>query len=166
MLVEYGKDFIAEFLIKARGLKTEGRETYLLTASPARFLLSPHRHEVANKLTWLPSVEAAAGLDAIFYPYWPSPPRRRPDAPPAVVFVPNGEPLSKFGGPFSGASVRGLIISVNGNSIQIAQGLSLITVDASNAAARGAINGVLVPGRTITAYGSWNGSTFVATSIQ
>src|SRR5438477_9422378 len=82
------------------------------------------------------------------------------------VFVPNGQPLSNFGGPFSGASVRGLIISVSGNSIQIAQGLSLITVDASNAAARGAINGVLVPGRTITAYGSWNGSTFVATSIQ
>jgi glycosyltransferase involved in cell wall biosynthesis len=58
-----------------------------LADAPARFLLSPHRHEVANKLTWLPSVEAAAGLDAIFYPYWPSPPRRRLDAPPAVVFV-------------------------------------------------------------------------------
>jgi len=82
------------------------------------------------------------------------------------VFVPNGRPLSNFGGPFSGASVRGLIISVNGNSIQIAQGLSLITVDDSNAAARGAINGVLLPGRTITAFGSWNGSTFIATSIQ
>jgi len=82
------------------------------------------------------------------------------------VFVPNGQPLSNFGGPFSSASVRGLIISVNGNSIQIAQGLSLITIDDSNAAARGAINGVLVPGRTITAFGSWNGSTFIATSIQ
>jgi len=82
------------------------------------------------------------------------------------VFVPNGRPLSNFGGPFSGASVLGLIISVNGNSIQIAQGLSLITVDDSNAAARGAINGVLLPGRTITAFGSWNGSTFIATSIQ
>ncbi len=58
-----------------------------LAEAPARFVLSPHRHEVANKLTWLPSVEAAAGLDAVFYPYWPSPPRRRPDAPPAVVFV-------------------------------------------------------------------------------
>jgi len=82
------------------------------------------------------------------------------------VFVVNNGAYSNYGGPYSSASVRGLIISVSGNSIQIAQGLSLITVDASNAAARGAINGVLVPGRTITAYGSWNGSTFVATSIQ
>lgn len=53
----------------------------------ARAALSPHRHEVANKLLWLPRVEAAAGLDAIFYPYWPSPPRRRRAAPPAAVFV-------------------------------------------------------------------------------
>src|SRR5215470_1606013 len=40
MLVEHGKDFIAEFLIEARSLETEGREGDLLTASPARFLLS------------------------------------------------------------------------------------------------------------------------------
>jgi len=39
MLVEHGKDLIAEFLIEARGLKTEGREGHLLTASPSRFLL-------------------------------------------------------------------------------------------------------------------------------
>src|SRR5438270_495659 len=82
------------------------------------------------------------------------------------VFVVNNGAYGNYGGPYSSASVHGLIISVNGNSIQIAQGLSLITIDASNAAARGAINGVLVPGRTITAYGTWNGSTFVATSIQ
>ncbi|HEX6350324.1 MAG TPA: glycosyltransferase family 1 protein [Candidatus Dormibacteraeota bacterium] len=58
-----------------------------LADAQARFLLSPYRHEVANKLTWLPAAEAAAGLDAVFYPYWPSPPRRRAQAPPAVVFV-------------------------------------------------------------------------------
>jgi glycosyltransferase involved in cell wall biosynthesis len=50
-------------------------------------VLSPHRHEVANKLLWLPPVEAAAGLDAILYPYWPPPPRRRAGAPPAAFFV-------------------------------------------------------------------------------
>lgn len=50
-------------------------------------ILSPHRHEVANKLLWFPAVETGAGLDAILYPYWPSPPRRRPGAPPAAVFV-------------------------------------------------------------------------------
>jgi glycosyltransferase involved in cell wall biosynthesis len=56
-------------------------------ASPARAVLSPHRHEVLNKLRWLPAVEGAAGLDAMFYPYWPCPPRRRPAAPPAAMIV-------------------------------------------------------------------------------
>jgi hypothetical protein len=82
------------------------------------------------------------------------------------VFVPTGGNYSKFGGPFSGASVRGLVVSVSGNSIQIVQGLSLITIDASNAISRGAISGTLLPGRTITASGNWSGSTFVANSIQ
>jgi glycosyltransferase involved in cell wall biosynthesis len=50
-------------------------------------VLSPHRHEVANKLLWFPSVEAGSGLDAVLYPYWPPPPRRRPGAPPAAFFV-------------------------------------------------------------------------------
>ncbi len=82
------------------------------------------------------------------------------------AFVPANGNYSNYGGPFSGASVRGLIVSVNGNSIQIAQGLSLITINDANAASRGAINGSLYPGRTITASGNWNGSTFVANSIQ
>ena len=50
-------------------------------------VLSPHRHELANKLLWLPAVESDAGLDAILYPYWPPPPRRRVSAPPAAFFV-------------------------------------------------------------------------------
>ena len=82
------------------------------------------------------------------------------------VFVVNNGAYNNYGGPYTSASVRGLIISVNGNSVQIVQGLSLITVDVSNAAARGAISGTLLPGRTITAYGNWNGSTFVANSVQ
>lgn len=82
------------------------------------------------------------------------------------VFVPSGQPLSNYGGPYTSASVHGLIISVSGNSIQLVQGLSIITVDASNAISRGAVNGALIPGRTVTAYGNWNGSTFIATSIQ
>ena len=69
------------------------------------------------------------------------------------VFVPSNGNYSNYGGPYSGASVRGLIVSVSGNSIQIVQGLSLITIDATNAAARGAINSTLIPGRTITASG-------------
>ncbi|HEX5275459.1 MAG TPA: hypothetical protein VFW34_09315 [Candidatus Rubrimentiphilum sp.] len=82
------------------------------------------------------------------------------------VFVPTGGNYNNYGGPYSGASVRGLIVSVNGSSMQIVQGLNLITVDISNAASRGAISGTLIPGRTITANGNWSGSTFVATSIQ
>ena len=50
-------------------------------------VLAPNRHEVVLKTRWLPKVEAELGADAILYPYWPSPPRRRRDAPPAVVFV-------------------------------------------------------------------------------
>ncbi len=82
------------------------------------------------------------------------------------VFVPTGGNYRNYGGPYSGASIRGLIVSVNGNSMPIAQGLSLVTVDISNAASRGAISGSLIPGRTVTASGNWSGSTFVATSIQ
>ncbi len=52
-----------------------------------RAVLSPYRHEVLNKLRWLPAVEADAGLDAMLYPYWPCPPRRRAHAPPAAMLV-------------------------------------------------------------------------------
>ena len=50
-------------------------------------VLSPYRHEVALKALWLPTVETQLGCDAILYPYWPSPPRRRPGAPPAAICV-------------------------------------------------------------------------------
>ena len=53
----------------------------------ARAILSPHRHEIANKLAWMPFVESGAGVDTILYPYWPSPPLRVRRAPPAVMFV-------------------------------------------------------------------------------
>jgi glycosyltransferase involved in cell wall biosynthesis len=50
-------------------------------------VLAPYRHELALKLRWLPVVESQLGGDAILYPYWPSPPMRRPGAPPAAIFV-------------------------------------------------------------------------------
>ena len=50
-------------------------------------VLAPYRHELALKLRWLPVVEPEVGGDAILYPYWPSPPRRRRAAPPAAIFV-------------------------------------------------------------------------------
>src|ERR1700680_1718677 len=50
-------------------------------------VLSPYRHEVNLKMHWLPAVEPKLESDAILYPYWPSPPFRRHDAPPAAIFV-------------------------------------------------------------------------------
>jgi len=58
-----------------------------LKAAPCRAVLSPYRHELVNKLRWLPSVEAEAGLDAVLYPYWPPPPWRRWNAPPVAVEI-------------------------------------------------------------------------------
>ena len=50
-------------------------------------VLAPYRHEVVLKTRWLPTIEPQLGCDAILYPYWPSPPRRRLGAPPAAVVV-------------------------------------------------------------------------------
>ena len=58
-----------------------------LEGLPAQAVLAPYRHEVALKTRWLPRVETELDLDAILYPYWPSPRWRRAGAPPAVIFV-------------------------------------------------------------------------------
>jgi glycosyltransferase involved in cell wall biosynthesis len=50
-------------------------------------VLSPYRHEVNLKMRWLPAIEPQLESDAILYPYWPSPPFRRHDAPPAAIVV-------------------------------------------------------------------------------
>jgi glycosyltransferase involved in cell wall biosynthesis len=50
-------------------------------------VLTPYRHELAIKSTWLPRIEPLLESDAILYPYWPSPPFRRAAAPPAAIFV-------------------------------------------------------------------------------
>jgi glycosyltransferase involved in cell wall biosynthesis len=50
-------------------------------------VLTRHRHELAVKARWMPAIEPLLEADAILYPYWPSPPYRRPGAPPAVIFV-------------------------------------------------------------------------------
>src|SRR5438309_2206152 len=43
-------------------------------------VLAPYRHELVLKSRWLPTVEPLLECDAILYPYWPSPPFRRPAA--------------------------------------------------------------------------------------
>ena len=50
-------------------------------------VLAPYRNEVVLKARWLPAIETQLGCDAILYPYWPSPPRRRQGAPPAAIYV-------------------------------------------------------------------------------
>ncbi|HKW71451.1 MAG TPA: glycosyltransferase family 1 protein [Candidatus Dormibacteraeota bacterium] len=50
-------------------------------------VLAPYRHELILKSSWLPAVEPELDADAILYPYWPSPPRRRLGAPPAAIIV-------------------------------------------------------------------------------
>jgi glycosyltransferase involved in cell wall biosynthesis len=50
-------------------------------------VLSPYRHELALKTRWLPTIEPQLESDAILYPFWPSPPFRHRDAPPAAVFI-------------------------------------------------------------------------------
>ncbi len=58
-----------------------------LTGLDCEAVLAPYRHELALKLRWLPVVETQVGGDAILYPYWPSPPLREKEAPPAAIFV-------------------------------------------------------------------------------
>src|SRR5438309_317503 len=50
-------------------------------------VVSPYRHELLNKLRWLPAMEWQTELDAMLYPYWPPPPARRRQAPPAIAVV-------------------------------------------------------------------------------
>ena len=50
-------------------------------------VFAPYRPELVLKSRWLPVIEPQLECDSILYPYWPSPPFRRPFAPPAAIFV-------------------------------------------------------------------------------
>jgi hypothetical protein len=78
------------------------------------------------------------------------------------TFDVNNPAYNNYNGPYSAASVKGMIVSVSGSSVRIAQGFNLITISSANAA----VTGLLYPGRTITASGGWSGNTFLANSIQ
>jgi glycosyltransferase involved in cell wall biosynthesis len=79
LIAQRGKD---EIVLLCSGERPAGLEGLDCEA-----VLAPYRHEVLLKTRWLPYVEPLLECDAIFYPYWPSPPFRKPGAPPAVVFV-------------------------------------------------------------------------------
>ena len=79
LVAHRGKDHITLLCSRERPHELEGLE--------CEAVLSPYRHELNLKTRWLPAVEPRLESDAILYPYWPSPPFRRHDAPPAAVFV-------------------------------------------------------------------------------
>ncbi len=79
MVAHRGKDEIVLLCSKERPAQLQGLD--------CEAVLAPYRHEVLLKTRWLPQVEPLLDCDAILYPYWPSPPFRRPGAPPAAVFV-------------------------------------------------------------------------------
>jgi|SRR5579884_1509025 len=70
------------------------------------------------------------------------------------------------GYPYGGnTSVHGVITSISGNRVTLLQGLfSTIMVDDQQALNNGSAQDLYV-GRSVTAYGFWNGSVFYASSI-
>lgn len=67
--------------------------------------------------------------------------------------------------PGSQSSVRGIITAISNNRVTIMQGLlSSVSINDQQAINNGTAQNLYI-GRTITAYGYWNGGTFYATSI-
>lgn len=85
------------------------------------------------------------------------------------AFVANSATRGGYGNaypqPGSTASVQGVIMAIHNNRVTIAQGsTSSITIDDQQAMNNGTAQNLFV-GRSITAYGYWNGGRFYATSI-
>jgi V8-like Glu-specific endopeptidase len=77
----------------------------------------------------------------------------------------NGTAGNGYPYPGSTASVQGIVTSISGSRVTIMQGLfSTITIDDQQALNNGTAQNLYV-GRSVTAYGYWNGGTFFATSI-
>lgn len=77
----------------------------------------------------------------------------------------NGYPGNGYPYPGGNASVHGLVTSISGNRVTIMQGLfSTITINDQQALNNNTAQNLFV-GRSITAYGYWNGGTFFAVSI-
>lgn len=83
---------LSKALVAARGddeftLLCSRERPAALAGADCEAILAPYRHELALKARWLRAIEPLLDCDAILYPYWPSPPFRHRDAPPAAVFV-------------------------------------------------------------------------------
>lgn len=83
--VELTRELIAQRGVSELTLFASREPVAGLDAADCQLRLSPHRHELANKL-WLRGAEAAAGLDCMLYPYWP-PGLRHRQAPAAAFLV-------------------------------------------------------------------------------
>ncbi len=83
--VELTRELIAQRGARQLTLFSSREPVAGLDATDCQHRLSPHRHELANKL-WLRGAEAAAGLDCMLYPYWP-PALRHRQAPAAAFLV-------------------------------------------------------------------------------
>lgn len=70
----------------------------------------------------------------------------------------NGNPNNGYG--YQNATIRGVITNVNGNIVSILQGLSTVSIDATQAFRSGRVNGQLYPTRTITAQGYYDNTGY------
>ena len=64
------------------------------------------------------------------------------------------------GNGYQNATIRGVITSVNGNIVNVLQGLSSVSIDATQAFRSGRVNGQLYPTRSITAQGYYDNSGY------
>lgn len=70
-----------------------------------------------------------------------------------------------YGGQYGNASITGTIIAVNGNQVTILSNFQPVTIN-DQPALDNRTSGRVAVGRSVTAYGYWQGGTFFATRIQ
>ena len=69
-----------------------------------------------------------------------------------------------YGGQYGNASITGTIVAVNGNQVTILSNFQPVTID-DQPALDNRTSGRVAVGRTVTAYGYWQGGTFFATRL-
>jgi len=70
-----------------------------------------------------------------------------------------------YGGQYGNASITGTIVAVNGNQVTILSNFQPVTIN-DQPALDNRTSGRVAVGRTVTAYGYWQGGTFFATRLQ
>lgn len=70
-----------------------------------------------------------------------------------------------YGGQYGNASITGTIVAVNGNQVTILSNFQPVTIN-DQPALDNRTTGRVSVGRSVTAYGYWQGGTFFATRLQ